>query len=124
MIRIAEDDLRPELLQQMLRYGLHRTYRTYRHEHRRLHLLVRQVEHRSAAPAMRDGAGARTDVEAKTHPLILEGTHFEHLAIILRQVIEQLLYGAAQQRMPPLRSNLRERRKHKPPLVHRGMGQR
>ena len=110
MIRIAEDDLRPKLLQQMLWNGLHGTGRPHRHKHRRLHLLVRQVEHRTAALPMRGRDAARSYAEQKTHPVILEGRNFHHLAVILRQVVEQLLRGAAQQRMPPLRSNLRKRR--------------
>ncbi|MCU1313113.1 MAG: hypothetical protein JWM54_870, partial [Acidobacteriaceae bacterium] len=52
MICVAEDDLGPKLLQQMLRHRLHRTDRPHGHEHRGLHLPVRQVECCAAALSM------------------------------------------------------------------------
>ena len=48
MIRIAQNDPRPQLFEQMLRNSLDRSHRPHRHEDRRLHRRMRQ-RHRGAA---------------------------------------------------------------------------
>src|SRR5262249_39547671 len=63
MIGIAQDDLRAQLLKNVLGNGLHRTRRAARHKGRRLQGAVCSV---NAAPARR--AGLSLDLEGKAHP--------------------------------------------------------
>ena len=75
MIGVAENDLRAKRLNRVLRHGLHAAGRAHRHEHRRLHGLMRQMQLPAPAAVFR----RVEQVECEAHFVILAGEHFAKL---------------------------------------------
>ena len=69
MVRVAENDLRAELLEDFLGHGFDATCRSHRHEYWSFDGLVRQV-HLRAASTVRRGI---EQIECKAHFVILAG---------------------------------------------------
>ena len=75
MIGIAENDLRAKRFERVLRHGLHAAGGAHRHEHRRLHGLMRQMQLPAPAAVFR----RVEQVECEAHFVILAGEHFAKL---------------------------------------------
>ena len=69
MIGVAENDLRAERFDHVLRHGLDAARRSHRHEHRCFHGLMRQMHLR--APSA--GFGGVEQIECEAHFVILAG---------------------------------------------------